>query len=139
MKAIVAAMVLASTAAADRAPDGGTWIACEIKSVSICGEGGCRAARPAISIYLSNFLDRGSQRSAYYRCAPGLTQCDRYNAVVHRTGDFTIFSLPSRSVFAKLGPDERVTDVAAMAHTVVISRGECRHAAPPPASELKSR
>jgi len=112
---------------------------CDIKSLSVCAAGGCRSAAPAISIYLSDFMDGSSERAAYYRCGPALTNCDRYAAIVHRTGEFTIFSLPARSLFAKLGPGNQVTDVAAVGDTVFVSRGLCEHAAPPPASELRSR
>lgn len=137
--AMLAALTSAATASAGPAPDGGIWSACDIRSVSICAEEGCSPAKPAISIYLSNFMDGGRERAAYYRCAPALTKCDRYNAVVYRTGEFTIFSLPARSLFAKLGPDEKLVDVAAVDDRVYISRGSCRHAAPPAASELRSR
>jgi hypothetical protein len=117
----------------------GIWAACTIDTVSACSQGGCKAARPTISIYLSDFVDRGVERAAYYRCSTGLTRCDRYSAIVNKTGDFSIFSLPDRSLFAKLGTDMRVTDVAAMGDTVFISRGRCSERAPPSPHDLKSR
>jgi hypothetical protein len=132
-----AAALLATIGAAANGP--GIWAACTIDSVSICAASGCKAARPSVSIYLSDFVDHGVERGAYYRCSIGLTRCDRYNALVNKTGDFTIFSLPDRSVFAKLGPGHRVTDVAAMGDTVLVSRGRCSDRVPPALSELRSR
>ena len=68
-----------------------------------------------------------------------LARCDRYTAIVHRTGDFLIFSLPERSVFAKLGSDGRITDVAGQGDSIFVSRGKCTDGAPPPDSSLRSR
>ena len=119
--------------------ESGIWKACSIDSVSVCAPGGCTTTRPGISIFVSDYLDHGTERAAYYRCGLKLADCDRYRALVYRTGDFTIFSLPERSVFAKVGPDDRITDVAGQADVVSISRGKCINAAPPPESSLRSR
>ena len=130
----MSSMVVAAAAGA-----AGIWAACTIDTVSACSQSGCKAVKPAISIYLSDFVDRGVERAAYYRCSTGLTRCDRYRALVNKTGEFSIFSLPERSLFAKLGPDHRVTDVAAMGDTVLISRGRCSERAPPSPRDLQSR
>lgn len=132
-----AALLLAAAPAS--ALDVGTWKMCVIDSVSRCTPAGCSAIKPAISIFVSNYADRGTERGAYYRCGPKLARCDRYNAAVYRTGDFVIFSLPQQSTFAKLGADDRITDVAARSDEVLISRGTCETAAPPPESSLRSR
>ena len=105
--------------------------ACTIESVAQCGSNGCSPRRPEISIFLSDYFDRGVERSAYFRCALQLSRCDRYSTVVYQTGDFVIFALPERSAFAKLGPDGRVTDVSAAGDVVFVSRGQCSDHAPP--------
>ncbi len=121
------------------AADGGIWQACTIDSVQVCSPSGCASEKPTISIFLSSYLDAASERSAYYRCALQITSCQRYRAAVHRNQDVTIFSLPDRTVFAKLGSDNRITDVAAVGDRVIISRGRCARRAPPPESSLKPR
>lgn len=136
---VLLAMAAFMPVASGAGPINGIWKSCAITSVSVCTTAGCRPAKPAISIYLLNFVDGGGERSAYFRCALGLTRCDRYSALVNKTGDFAIFSLPDRSLFAKLGPGERVTDVAAVGDTVFVSRGTCRDSVPPAATQLRSR
>jgi hypothetical protein len=42
-------------------------------------------------------------------------------------------------VFAKLGTDDRITDVAALGDDVLVSRGTCTTAVPPPAASLRSQ
>lgn len=131
-----AALLLATGA---KEPAGGVWRACTIDRVSICTPAGCAFRKPAVSIYVSSFLDHGAERASYYRCAIGLKNCDRYIPRVQRNGDFLVFTLPQESLFAKLGKDDSLTDVAAVKDTVFISRGRCKPAAPPPDSSLRSR
>lgn len=131
-----AAILLASPAAA---AEPGIWKACRIDTVSVCGVTGCSARKPAISIFVSDYIDRGTERAAYYRCGVRLSNCDRYPALAYRTGDYLVFSLPQRSVFAKLGTDDRITDVAALGDDVLVSRGTCTTAVPPPAAALRSQ
>ena len=107
--------------------------------MSECSPAGCSARKPTISIFVSDFVDRGIERAAYYRCGVRLSNCDRYTALAYRTGEFMIFSLPQRSVFAKLGTDDRITDVAALGDDVLVSRGTCATAVPPPAASLRSQ
>jgi hypothetical protein len=134
---LVAAAVL-MTAAPVPAADNGVWRACTIDTVTICTPAGCGQRKPTISIFVSDYMDGVSERGAYYRCGLHLARCERYGAVVYRTGDFVVFSLPARSVFAKLGPDNRITDVAAVADSIFISRGRCANRAPPPGSSSRS-
>jgi hypothetical protein len=117
----------------------GIWKACTIDSVAQCAADGCSPRKPAISLFLSDYFDRGVERSAYYRCALQFSKCDRYRTIVYQTGNFVIFSLPERSAFAKLGPDGRVTDVSAAGDVVFVSRGQCVDRAPPQESALRSR
>jgi hypothetical protein len=119
--------------------ESGMWKACSIDSVSVCAPQGCTTSKPTISIFVSNYLDHGVERGVYYRCGLKLAACDRYSALVRRTGDFVVFSLPEHSVFAKVGRDDQITDVVGQADNVVISRGKCASAAPPPESSLRSR
>lgn len=135
--AIAIAALLSSTGAKDNA--GGIWRACTIGSVSICTPAGCASRKPSISVYVSDFVDHGVERASYYRCAVGFKNCDRYSPRVQRNGDFLVFTLAQESLFAKLGPDDRLTDVAAIKDTVFISRGQCKPGAPPGDSNLRSR
>jgi hypothetical protein len=121
------------------AADAGLWRACTIDTVLVCTQDRCSPRKPTISIFVSNYLDRGTERAAYYRCGLKLTKCDRYSALAYKTGDFVIFSLPQRSVFAKLASDESITDVAAMGSDVFVSRGKCTSASPPSASDVRSQ
>lgn len=107
--------------------------------MSECSVAGCSARKPTISIYLSDYIDRGTERAAYYRCGVRLSNCDRYPALAYRTGNYLVFSLPQRSVFAKLGTDDRIIDVAALGEDVLVSRGTCTSSAPPPAASLRSQ
>lgn len=134
---VASAVLLAGTPAG--AADKGIWKSCSIETFSVCTATGCSRRKPEISIFLSAYLDRGEERGAYYRCGLRLANCDRYSALVYRTGDFVIFSLPDRSVFAKLASDDRVMDVAALSDTLFVSRGRCTSGAPPPDSSLRSR
>jgi hypothetical protein len=68
-----------------------------------------------------------------------MTKCDKYSALAYKTGDFVIFSLPQRSVFAKLASDDSITDVAALGSDVFVSRGKCIPASPPRMSDLRSQ
>jgi hypothetical protein len=133
----LAAISLAASPATGAEP--GLWRACTIDTVSVCSQDRCTPRKPSISIFVSNYIDRGSERAAYYRCALKLTKCDRYRALAYKTGDFVIFSLPERSVFAKLANDDSITDVAAMGSDVFVSRGKCAAAPPPRATELRSQ
>lgn len=130
-----ALIVLAAPASAEP----GLWKACTIETVSLCTRDRCSARKPEISIFVSNYVDRGTERGAYYRCGLGITNCDRYPALVHKAGDYLIFSLPQRGVFAKLGSDDRITDVAARGTDVFISRGKCTSASPPLQGSLRSQ
>ena len=134
---LLAAISLAASPAAGAEP--GLWRACTIDTVSVCSGDRCSPRKPTISIFISNYVDRGTERAAYYRCALKLTKCDRYRALAYKTGDFVIFSLPERSVFAKLASDDSITDVAAMGSDVFVSRGKCAPAPPPRATELRSQ
>jgi hypothetical protein len=133
---VIAIGVLATPAAG---AEPGTWRACTIDTVSVCTQDRCTPRKPAISIFVSSYVDRGTQRAAYYRCALKLTKCDRYSALVYKTGDFLIFSLPQRSVFAKLASDDSITDVAALGSDVFVSRGKCIASSPPRMSDLRSQ
>jgi hypothetical protein len=139
MRSVLIAAALLTAPAPACAMASGIWKACSIDSVSVCAPAGCSTAKPAISIFVSNYVDHGSERSAYYRCGLKLTHCDRYSAIVNRNGDFIVFSLPQHSLFAKLGGDGRITDVAGQADSIFVSRGKCTDAAPPPDSSLRSR
>lgn len=139
MKSAVIAAALLVAPARVCAMDSGIWKACSFDTVTVCAPARCSASKPAISIFVSEYFDHGAERVAYYRCGLKLAHCDRYRALVYRTGDYAVFSLPERSVFAKLSSDGRITDVAGQADSVFISRGKCVDAAPPADSSLRSR
>jgi len=128
---LIAAAVLVMPASLPAA-ETGVWRACTIEAVTICTPTGCGPRKPTISLFVSDYMDGTTERGAYYRCGLHLAHCDRYSATVYRSGNFVIFSLPQRSAFAKLGPDNRITDVAAVEDSVFISRGKCANRVPPP-------
>lgn len=132
-KVFIAAALMIAPGHLDAA-GGGVWKACTIDTVTACTPDSCASRKPAISIFVSDYVDGGTERGAYYRCKLHLAGCDRFPATVYRTGDFIIFSLPGESAFAKLGVDDRVTDVAVVGYTVFVSRGRCVERAPPPGS-----
>lgn len=129
-KVFIVAAVMMAHGQADGA-ERGVWKACTIDTVTACTPDACGSRKPEISIFVSDYLDGGTERGAYYRCKLHLTACDRFPATVYRSGDFIIFSMPGESAFAKLGSDDRVTDVAAVGYTVFVSRGRCSERAPP--------
>jgi len=133
---LVAISLLATPAVA---AEPGIWRACTIDSVSVCTQSSCAPRKPAFSIFVSSYVDRGTERAAYYRCGLKMTKCDKYSALAYKTGDFVIFSLPQRSVFAKLASDDSITDVAALGSDVFVSRGKCIPASPPRMSDLRSQ
>jgi hypothetical protein len=134
---ILLSVSLAATPAAGAEP--GIWRACTIDTVSVCTKDRCAPSKPAISLFVSSYIDRGTERAAYYRCGLKLTKCDKYSALAYKTGNFVIFSLPQRSVFAKLGSDDSITDVAALGSDVFVSRGKCVASTPPRMSDLRSQ
>jgi hypothetical protein len=131
-------IALAMIAAPVGAQDYDVWRACSINNVNMCTATGCSRRKPMISIYIGYHSDGTGRRAVYLRCATGFVSCDRYDPVVRRLGEFVTFSLPERSVFSKLGPDDQLVDVAAVRDTVFIARGRCVEAAPPARSEWRS-
>jgi len=121
-----------------RAQDYDVWRACSISSVNMCTPTGCSSREPTISIYIGFHSDGAGRRAVYLRCATAFVRCDRYDPVVRRLGEFVIFSLPERSVFSKLGTDNKLVDVAAVRDTVFVARGRCVEAAPPARSQWRS-
>lgn len=138
MGAKLLAIALGMIAAPVGAEEFDVWRACSINSVNMCAATGCTTRKPMISIYIGYHSESTGRRAVYLRCATGLRSCDRYDPVVRRLGEFVIFSLPERSVFSKLGPDNQLVDVAAVRDIVFIARGRCVEAAPPPRSEWRS-
>jgi hypothetical protein len=138
MRSSLVAAAALITPAAVPAADSGIFKACTIDTVTICTPAGCGPRKPSISIFVSDYMDGVTERGAYYRCGLHLVRCNRYSAVVYRSGDFITFSLPARSVFAKLGPGNIITDIAAVEDSVFISRGRCANRAPPAGSAERS-
>jgi len=139
MKAHQLMAVLGCMSAPAIASQDDVWQACTIDTVTMCSATTCARRSPQISIFIGSFANQTARRAVYFRCALRLVNCDRYEALVYRLGDFTVFALPERGVFTKLGPDNRVTDVATIQDTVFISRGRCVTAAPPPSSSWRVR
>ena len=137
MKYLLTGGLLIVSSAAPSMP--GLWVGCSVDALSVCTVRSCESRKPEISIYLANYVVQGAERAVYYRCALELVNCDRYNAIVHHTGDYVVFSVPEQSVFAKVSSDGHITDVAGIRDQVLISHGTCKPAAPPSEKSLRSR
>src|SRR4051812_34441002 len=120
MKAYHLMAVFGCFAASANASQNDVWQACTIDTVTMCSAATCARRSPQISIFIGSYAKQAARRAVYFRCALRLVNCDRYEALVYRLGDFTVFSLPEHGVFTKLGPDNRVTDVATIQDTVFI-------------------
>lgn len=125
--AIAAMAGAAQATAADRS----IWRGCVIDSVQICTAKGCIAGRPAIWIYVASYQEKGRNEAFYLRCNADKGDCDDLTPIVNQSGSFVDFSLPDRGVISRLGPDDRLTDIATIMDTVVVSHGKCKNEAPP--------
>ena len=116
-----------------------SWQECQIENVTFCNAEGCKYVDPTLKLYFGDFADSaGRRRGYYYRCRrdgacdmienPWIGSNDRYRAFVMR----------EQGVIARIAADGKVTDVATVDDTVLISRGTCWEGKPPDLSKNRS-
>ena len=105
-------------------------LTCKSAATAICDQTGCHSVTPSITVYVGTFLgEKGSRESYYTRC--DASGCDSYVPTVAFSGAYTLFSLPTRGVMAKVGPGDNLVDVASLMDTVYINRATCVSEPPP--------
>jgi len=109
--------------------DANLWQECQIESATLCGPGGCKAVEPTLKLYLGDYkADDGRRAGYYYRCRRG-AECDIIdNPWIGESGSYRAFVMREQGVITRVSADNRVTDVATIEDTVLISRGTCWNA-----------
>lgn len=107
------------------------WQECQIENVTVCTAQGCKYVEPTLKLYFGDFADsRGKRKSYYYRCRRD-RDCDRIeNPWIGENERYRAFVMPEQGVIARIAADGKVTDVATVDDTVLISRGSCWEAGP---------
>jgi len=124
-------LLIAVTLPAAPAPAADSWQECQIENVTFCNADGCRYVDPTLKLYFGDFADsRGKRKSYYYRCRRD-RDCDRIeNPWIGENERYRAFVMPEQGVIARIAADGKVTDVATVDDTVLISRGSCWEAGP---------
>ena len=99
---------------------------CQIETVTLCDQSGCRGVEPTLKIYLGEYAaEDGKHAGYYYRCRRA-DVCDIIdNPWIGESGGYRAFVARERGVIAKVGPEDRITDIATIEDRVLISRGRC--------------
>jgi len=99
---------------------------CQIETVTLCDQAGCRGVEPTLKLYLGEYTaEDGRHAGYYYRCRRG-EFCDIIeNPWIGESGGYRAFVAREKGLISKVGPDNRVTDVATLEDRVLISRGRC--------------
>ena len=130
MKSAVAFVVLALQAAQPPAP--GLSQECQIETVTLCDQAGCRGVEPTLKLYLGEYTAEDGRREGYYYRCRRAEYCDIIdNPWIAESGGYRAFVARERGVIAKIGPEDRITDIATIADRVLISRGRCWNAPRP--------
>jgi len=124
MKGVGVLAALALQAAQGPAPD--LSQECQIETVTLCDQAGCRGVEPTLKIYLGEYAaEDGKHRGYYYRCRRA-DLCDIIeNPWIGENGGYRAFVARERGVIAKIGPENRITDIATIEDRVLILRGRC--------------
>ena len=122
-------LMIAMALQAAPAGDADLWQECQIESAILCGPGGCKNVEPTLKLYLGDYrADDGRRAGYYYRCRRG-GECDIIeNPWIGEGGGYRAFVMREQGVISRIGPDSRITDVATIEDTVLISRGSCWNA-----------
>lgn len=99
---------------------------CQIESVTLCDQAGCRGVEPRLKLYLGEFTRKNGQRSGYYYRCRRADFCDIIDDPwIGENGGYRVFVARDRGLISRIGPENRLTDVATMEDRVLISRGRC--------------
>lgn len=125
------AFAIGAALMAEGAPAANYWQECQVESATLCDLAGCRNVAPTLKLYLGDYADaKGRRRGYYYRCRRE-GPCDKIqNPWIGQNADYRAFVVDRAGVIARVGPDSKLTDVATLNDTVLISRGSCWNAEP---------
>ena len=124
MKSLLLALGLALQGGAADVPD--ISQECQVETVTLCDQAGCRGVKPTLKLYLGEYTAKdGSRAGYYYRCRRA-NFCDIIdNPSIGQNGGYRAFVSRERGLISKVGPENRLTDVATFEDRVLISRGRC--------------
>ena len=132
MTAMKMLLIVAVALQAASITDPDNWQECQIESATLCGVGGCKPVTPTLKLFLGDYAGASGQRGGYYyRCRRG-GLCDIVDDPwIGESAGYRAFVLRDRGVITRVGPDNKVTDVATIEDIVLISRGRCWKSARP--------
>lgn len=124
MKSLLLALGLALQTGGASTPD--MSLECQVETVALCDQAGCRGVEPTLKLYLGEYTaEDGGRYGYYYRCRRG-DSCDIIdNPWIGESGGYRAFVARERGLISKVGPENRLTDIATLEDRVLISRGRC--------------
>jgi hypothetical protein len=124
MKSLLLAFGLALQAGHSAAPD--ISQECQVETVTLCDQAGCRGVKPTLKLYLGEYTAKNGTRTGYYYRCRRAAFCDIIdNPWIGGSGGYRAFVARDRGLISKIGPQNRITDVATMDDRVLVSRGRC--------------
>lgn len=115
---VAGAFICLAAVSAAPPPDDSLWCAFTQKD-------DCQPGRACISADPEAVTARIDQRRhLYFRCEGA--KCDSYGYV--ESGDYKNYrtlEMPGRGAFAKIGPDNQITEVVSLGHMALVSQGMC--------------
>ena len=113
------------------APAANSWQECQVEIATLCDLAGCRNVEPTLKLYLGDYADsKGRRKGYYYRCRRQ-GSCDRIeDPWIGQNAEYRAFIVDRAGVISRVGPDNKLTDVATLNDSVLISRGSCWNAKP---------
>jgi hypothetical protein len=139
--AVVKFLALLTLLALQTAPNSrpSTW-ECQSETATLCTPTSCEQVEPTIKLYMGEYDEKDGSRASYYlRCRRG-GSCDRIdNPWVGESGDYRVFVAREQALISRIAPNDRFTDVATLEDRVLILRGSCWGAPPPPATTVQGK
>lgn len=130
MKSLLLAASLALQAGHPAGPDFSQE--CQVETVTLCDQAGCRGVEPTLKLYLGEYTAEDGRRAGYYYRCRRADICDIIDDPwIGESGGYRAFVARDRGLISKVGPENRLTDVATVDDRVLISRGHCWQAARP--------
>jgi hypothetical protein len=106
---------------------------CQSETATLCTPAGCEQVAPTIKLYMGEYDEKDGSRASYYLRCRRDGGCDRIdNPWVGESGDYRVFVAREQALISRIAPDDRFTDVATLEDRVLILRGSCWAAPPPP-------
>lgn len=108
------------------------WQECQIETATLCGPEGCRNVEPTLKLYLGDYANSKGVRKGYYRRCRRTGECDLIeNPWIGTNEAYRVYVLPEHGLISRVAATGKVTDVATLGDTVLISRGTCWSVKPP--------